>query len=151
MIEFLKPITPSDEFMNRYWHGPSNKFSRYFTYIEGGFGLYNNIFKYIATAFTAYWTIKTADYWLVMNISDMWLTIGMGVVSIIGIGVLGWFGRWQFQKLNKAREVAVAMESSLTGFNGYNMSVLNTALFIAIAEKQGINIEELKTRLFKSE
>ncbi len=144
----FKPIIFSGESMRKYWEGPSNKFSRYFTYIQGGFGLFNDVFKYIATAFTAYWTIRSADYWLALGISDLWLTLGMVIIFFIGVGVLGLLGRWQLYKLSKAKEFATTKEGTINGFNAYNINVLQVALIEAMAKNAGVDVQDLKNKLF---
>jgi len=134
MSEF-EPITESQENIDRYWEGPNNKFARYFTYVQMGFGLFNDTWKFIATAFTAYWTIKTADYWLKFGISDLWLTIGILVLSSVGVVVLGLMGRWQLYKLSKPKEFAVTIKSTITGFNPYNIQVRQVELLEEILNK----------------
>lgn len=146
MSEF-KPILFDEENLRKFWEGPSNRFARYYTYLQRGFGLFNETKNYILLLFGFYWTVKTADYWLNFEISDFWLIIGLIVAAIIGLGILLLAGRWDMFKLSKAKEFATTQHGTVTQYQGFNMTVWNVVLLEAIAEKLGVDIKKLKEEL----
>mgnify|MGYP001580363098 CR=1 FL=1 len=145
----FKPITFSEEYTQKYWDGSSNRFARYYTYLQRGFGLFNETKNYLLMLFGSYWTIKTADYWINFGVSDTWLVTGLGILAIIGVGFLLMAGRWDLFKLSKAREFATTQHGSVTQYNSYNMAVFNIALMEAIAKKLGVDVETIKEELKK--
>ena len=145
----FKPITFSGETLRKFWDGPSNRFSRYYTYLQKGFGLFNETKNYILLLFGTYWTVKTSDHWISFGIHDGWLAISLGIASIIGLGILLMAGRWDLFKLSKSREFAMVQHGSVTQYNQYNMQVFNIALMEAIAKKLGVDVKELKKDLEK--
>lgn len=134
MGEF-KPITFSEEFIQRYYEGPSNRFARYFTYLQRGFGLFNEAKNYILILLGTYWTIKTMDYWMKLRLSDVWLVIGLSIIALIGMALLLVIGRWDVQKVSKAREYMLTNESSITQYQGFNMQVRMVELLEQLNEK----------------
>ena len=119
----FKPIIFSGETLRKYWEGPENKFSRYYTYLQKGFGIVNEAKNYILIVFGTYWTVKTMDWWIKLGISDGLLAVGLGIIATIGIGFLILIGRWDLFKLSKAREFAMVQHGSVTQYNPYNMQV----------------------------
>src|SRR3990167_10010516 len=146
-MEKFKLVTFSEEFMNKYVEGSSNRFARYYTYLQRGFGLFNETKNYILILFTTYWTVKTADYWLGFGISDLWLAGGLLGLAILGLGILLLVGRWDLYVLAKAREALNAKDGSILQFKGHNISVWNVNLMEAVAGKLGVDIEKLKEEL----
>lgn len=131
----FKPITFSEEYTQKYWDGSSNRFARYYTYLQRGFGLFNETKNYLLMLFGSYWTIKTADYWINFGVSDTWLVTGLGILAIIGVGFLLMAGRWDLFKLSKAREFATTQHGSVTQYNSYNMAVKQIELLEEINKK----------------
>ena len=124
MSEF-KPITFTDEFITKFWDGTENKIVRYQSYLRRGFSLFNETKNYILLLFGSYWTIRTADYWLVLDIGDVWLILGLGFCAITGLVFLLYLGRWDLYKAQKATEFINNRHGSITGFQGFNMAVRN--------------------------
>ena len=143
----FKQIDLSSENLRKYWDGPSNVFARYYSYLQRGLGLFNETKNYLLLAFGTYWTVKTMDLWVNSGFSDNLLVMGLLVSGVVGVVGLIFAGRWDLFKLSKAREFISAQHGSVTGYNSYNMTVLNTALMEAIAIKLGVNVEELKKEL----
>ena len=148
-MEKFKFITFSEEFMQKYVEGSSNKFARYYNYLQRGFGLFNESKNYILMLFGTYWTIKTADFWIGFGISDTWLVVGLLIAATIGMVVLLLMGRWDLYILSKAREALNAKDGSITQFKGFNMQVYLVTLFEAMAKEKGIDVEKLKEELQK--
>ena len=119
----FKPITFTEEYTQKYWEGSGNRFARFYTYLQKGFGLVNEAKNYILIIFGTYWTIKTMDWWIRTNLSDMTLVTGLGIGAIVGIGFLVLIGRWDLFKLSKAREFAMVQHGSVTQYGNYNMQV----------------------------
>ena len=119
----FKPITFTEEYTQKYWEGSGNRFARFYTYLQKGFGLVNEAKNYILIVFGTYWTIKTMDWWIETNLSDTTLAVGLGITAIVGIGFLVLIGRWDLFKLSKAREFAMVQHGSVTQYGNYNMQV----------------------------
>jgi len=132
----FKYIEGSGENLRKYWDGPSNMFARYYSYWQRGLGLVNEAKYYLIAIFGG--TILSGFK------PDLWMTI---TAAIIAPPVIIIAGRWDLYKLSKAREFINGQHGSVTGFNGYNMQVLNTALMEAIAEKMGVSVDKLKEDL----
>lgn len=134
-IKEFKPITFSDEFILKYWDGTQNRIIRYQAYLRRGLALFNEHKNYILMLFGSYWTIKTADYWLALEISDGWLVLGLGVTALIGLFGLVLLGRWHLFKAQKSEEFISTQRGSVTGYGGYNMSVRSLELLNDILEE----------------
>lgn len=144
MSEFRK-ITFSDEWANRYWEGASNRFSRYYTYLQRGFNLVNEAKNYFLLLLSTYWTIKLMDWWKNTGYTDIILVAGFVVLAIIGIVILIVVGRWELYRLSQAREFATTINGTIVGFNGYNVAVTN----LGIQEEILKNLKEISEKLDK--
>ena len=133
----FKPITFDDEFVTKYWDGPTNKIVRWWIYLRGGLSLFNEWKNYLLLAFGSYWTIKTADFWISIGISDTWLAVGVLIAMPLGIVTLLFLGRWQLFKTTKPAEFITARHASITGYQGFNMTVRMVELLEEINNKLG--------------
>lgn len=143
----FKQIDTSGETLRRYWEGPSNVFARYYTYMQRGLGLFNEMKNYLLLAFGTYWTVKTMSLWNKTGLSDSVLIMILAILGAVGLVVLVLIGRWDLFKLSKAREFAQTQHGSVTGYASYNMGVINVALMEAIAKQLGVNVDKLKEEL----
>lgn len=117
MLEF-KPITFTEEYTQKYWEGPTNRFARYYIYLQRGFGLVNEAKNYAFIIFGSVLTVEFVDFFG-YKISSWWII----VAGIIGIPILLLAGRWDLFKLSKAREFATVQHGSVTRYDSYNMTV----------------------------
>lgn len=99
--------------------------------------MFNETKTYLYILFGGYWTIKTADYWLALGIGEIWLVLGIGALSLVGLVILLFFGRWDLFKAQKATEFIGQRHGSITGYAGFNMQV-------RMVELQELILEELK-------
>ena len=142
MTEF-KPIIFSGETLRKFWDGPSNRFARYYTYLQKGFGIVNEAKNYILILFGTYWTIKTMSWWIDLGYSDNMLAVGLIIVALVGLGFLILIGRWDLFKLSKSREFAMVQHGSVTQFGIYNMTVKN----LEIQEEQSKLLQEILKKI----
>lgn len=134
MNEF-KQIEFDEETQQKYWEGGSNRFARLYTYLQRGFGLFNEAKNYILMLFGAYWTIKTMDIWVKYGFSETTLIVMLSLTAVFGIIFLVVIGRWELYKLSKAREFAVQQHGTVTRYDPYNMQVEQTKLLGEILEE----------------
>lgn len=139
----FRPITFSEEYHQKYWAGLPNTFVRYYAYLDRGFGVFNQAKNYILMIFGTYWTVKTMEWWIGTGYSEVMLVVGLGTLSFLGICFLVILGRWHMFKANKAIEF-INSQTTITGWDGYNMQVFNVSLMEAIAIKLGADVEKIK-------
>ena len=138
----FKFIQFDPENLRRYWEGPSNRFARYFTYWQRGMGWLNEgrlYFYLFGGGLFAAEFIEVFGYKIPVE--------AIIFAAIIGIPIIIILGRWDLFKFNKAREFVTTQHGSITQYQGFNMTVLNTALMTAIAEKLGVDVNKLKEEL----
>ena len=133
-LEF-KQITFSEEYHQKYWAGFTNLLVRYYTYLDRGFGVFNQTKNYILMIFGTYWTIRTMEWWTGKGYSDGLLVLGVGAAAFIGIGFLIIIGRWHLFKAQKAIEFITTQKSTITGYNGYNMAIRQLEILEEINKK----------------
>ncbi len=149
-INEFKKIDDSTTYLSQFWDGVQNKFIRRFTYLREGFGLVNEAKNYFLILFGTYWTIKTMDYWVSLNFSDLILAIGLIVMAIVGMGVLIYIGRWDLFKGGKAQQFIRTQHGSVTKWQGHNMSVYQTILLAKLAEKLGVDMDKVEEEYSRS-
>ncbi len=137
-----RPITFTPEYIQKYWEGPQNIVVRYYAYLQRGFGLVNEAKNYIFIMFGSYWTVKSISL-LGFSLDPAWII----VAGILGLPVLVFLGRWYLFKAQKSAEYINTQHGSLTGFNPYNMQILQIALLTGIAKKLGVDVDDLYKHL----
>lgn len=140
----FKFIDSSIENLRKYWDGPSNRFSRYFTYWQRGMGWLNEARLYLyllGGGIFASEFIEVFGYKIPVELIMIGAALGIPIIVLIG--------RWDLFKLNKAREFINSQYGSVIGYNNYNMQVLQVHLLEKIAEKLGVDTEKLKEELNK--
>ena len=128
MSEYKK-IDESSEMLRAYWEGPSNRFARYYTYLQRGFGLVNEAKNYFLIVFGSIWTAKYISF-MGYTVSSNWVIFA----GIIGLPVLLLAGRWDLFKLSKSREFATTQHGTVTKYNSYNMAVKQLEILEEVRE-----------------
>lgn len=114
----FKPVEFSDEYIQRYWEGPSNAVARYYTYLQRGFGIVNESKNYFLIIFGSFWTAKAISILGVTVPPELFLIAGA-----VGIPILVLVGRWHLFKASKSIEFMTALHGSVTGYQGFNIQV----------------------------
>lgn len=141
MNEF-KQVKFNQEFAEKYFDGPSNRFARYFIYWQRGIGWLNEgrLYFYLIGG-----GVLTSKF---IEVFGYRIPVELVIVgAVIAIPVIVFVGRWDLYKINKAREYVTQLHGSVTRYDSFNMAVLNIALMEAIAKKLGVDIEKLKKEL----
>lgn len=108
----------------KYWEGRTNRFVRWYFYVQKGLDLVNN-FKYVGAAiFGLYFALKLTG-WIILAL--------MSIASILLLFVLGWLWVWKMAKIMDWLQVALGTHWSRYGYE--------------LQEKQIQLLEEIKKKL----
>lgn len=112
-MEYEK-IDSSTEILRRYWDGPTNMFSRYYTYFQRCLTLFNEGKYLLGLIGLGIWksTIVIPGWALILG-------------TIVGFPLMIAIGRWHLFRVQKATEFINAQHGSITGYNSYNMQIDN--------------------------
>ncbi len=121
-MEF-KPI----EYVPEYWEGKQNILVRCWIYLSTGLDFFNQ---------GRYLILGVLGLYAVLKFTNPFLMVLMFAISLPILTILG---HWKFYKVNKTQEYVNVKKATVTGYNGYNMTVEQTRLL-------GEILKELKSK-----